>query len=200
MTEWKFTKRQPACRHCQHTFEDTEPHISALAVRGEEVAREDVCLACWKMQLSRGDLFWWRTRHEEGKKRGIALNLEALEALFTRLEGQAAGALAELRYVLCLVLMRKRKLKIERVERDADGEALIVSRPRRSELYRVAVFDFSPEKVDELRSRLQEVFEGAEAAEIDPEAAGGLADTHETTAADELAPTEDSEISAAPVE
>lgn len=200
MTEWKFTKRQPACRHCQHTFEDTEPHISALAVRGEEVAREDVCLACWKTQVSRGDLFWWRTRHEEGKKRGIALNLEALEALFTRLEGQAAGALAELRYVLCLVLMRKRKLKIERVERDAEGEALIVSRPRRSDLYRVAVFDFSPEKVDELRSRLQEVFEGAEAAEIDPDAASELADPSDAAAADELAQAEDAEVSASPVE
>ncbi|NUP97959.1 MAG: hypothetical protein HUU28_17515 [Planctomycetaceae bacterium] len=186
MTEWKFTKRQPACRHCQRTFEDTEPHISALAVRGEEVAREDVCLACWKTQVSRGDLFWWRTRHEEGKKRGIALNLEALEALFTRLEGQAAGALAELRYVLCLVLMRKRKLKIERVERDADGEALIVSRPRRSELYRVAVFDFSPEKIDELRTRLQEVFEGAEAAEIDPDAKVGAQDGDDAAADDEL--------------
>lgn len=200
MTEWKFTKRQPACRHCQRTFEDTEPHISALAVRGEEVAREDVCLACWKTQLSRGDLFWWRTRHEEGKKRGIALNLEALEALFTRLEGQAAGALAELRYVLCLVLMRKRRLKIERVERDADGEALIVSRPRRSELYRVAVFDFSPEKIDELRSRLQEVFEGAEAAEIDPAAAGGMQADDAEVAADELGPARSAEIAALPAD
>lgn len=200
MTEWKFTKRQPACRHCQRTFEDTEPHISALAVRGEEVAREDVCLACWKTQLSRGDLFWWRTRHEEGKKRGIALNLEALEALFTRLEGQASGALAELRYVLCLVLMRKRKLKIERVERDAEGEALIVSRPRRTELYRVAVFDFSPEKVDELRTRLQEVFEGAEAAEIDPNAAGELAAAGDAVAAEELGHEESPESAALPVE
>jgi hypothetical protein len=200
MTEWKFTKRQPACRHCQRTFEDTEPHISALAVRGEEVAREDVCLACWKTQLSRGDLFWWRTRHEEGKKRGIALNLEALEALFTRLEGQAAGALAELRYVLCLVLMRKRKLKIERVERDADGEALIVSRPRRSELYRVAVFDFSPEKIDELRSRLQEVFEGAEAAEIDPDAAGESPADDAEVPADELGHAPSAETAALPAD
>jgi hypothetical protein len=200
MTEWKFTKRQPACRHCQHTFEDTEPHISALAVRGEEVAREDVCLACWKTQLSRGDLFWWRTRHEEGKKRGIALNLEALEALFTRLEGQSTRALAELRYVLCLVLMRKRKLKIERVERDAEGEALIVSRPRRTDLFRVAVFDFSPEKIDELRSRLQEVFEGAEAAEIDPGAASGPRGGDDEAAHDELGDEATRESAAAPLE
>lgn len=170
MTDWKLTKRQPACRHCQRPFEDGESHISALSVRAEELAREDVCLACWRRQLAQGDLFWWRTRHSAERRGGIALNLEALDALFTRLEGRADGALAELRYVLCLVLMRKRRLKIERVERDADGEALIVSRPRRSEVYRVAVFDFSPEKIDELRTRLQEVFEGADGAEFAPDA------------------------------
>jgi hypothetical protein len=170
MTQWKLTKRQPVCRHCSRAFENGEPHVSALAVRGEEVAREDVCLSCWKSQSSHGDLFWWRTRHDEERKRGIALNLEALDALFARLEGRCEGQLAELRYVLCLVLMRKRRLKIERVERDADGEALIVTRPRRNDVYRVAVFDFSPEKIDELRTRLQEVFEGSEGAELEPAA------------------------------
>lgn len=102
--------------------------------------------------------------------------------------------------MLCLVLMRKRRLKIERVERDADGEALIVSRPRRSELYRVAVFDFSPEKIDELRSRLQEVFEGAEAAEIDPAAAGGMQADDAEVAADELGPARSAEIAALPAD
>ncbi|MBM3987321.1 MAG: hypothetical protein FJ294_05125 [Planctomycetes bacterium] len=165
MASWKFTKREPVCRHCARAFENGEAHVSALAMHSDEFAREDVCLACWKSQPSRGDLFWWRTRHAAERKRGLALNLEALEALFVRLEGSHEGQLAELRYVLCLVLMRKRRLKIERVERDADGESLLVTRPRRPEVFRVVVFDFSPEKIDELRTRLQEVFEGPESLE-----------------------------------
>jgi hypothetical protein len=180
MTQWKFTKRQPACRHCARAFENGEPHVSALAMHSDELAREDVCLACWKSQPARGDLFWWRTRHDADRKRGIALNLEALEALFVRLEGSNEGQLAELRYVLCLVLMRKRRVKIERVERDADGESLIVTRPRKPEVFRVTVFDFSPEKIDELRTRLQEVFEGPESLE------GGS----DTAAAGQQAPAE----------
>lgn len=162
MTDWKISKQELVCRSCERVFEEGEAHVSALCVNGEELAREDHCLACWKKRAAARDLFWWRTRHSAEKKRGIALNLEALEALFVRLEGRREVALAELRYVLCLVLMRKRRLKIERVERDDTGEALIVSRPRIKDLLRVAVYDFSPEKIDELRSRLQEVFEGAE--------------------------------------
>jgi hypothetical protein len=69
-----------------------------------------------------------------------------------------------MRYVLCLILMRKRRLKLARVERGAEGEAMLVRRPRREESLRVFVFDFSPERLEELRHELLQVFEGADPA------------------------------------
>ena len=39
---------------------------------------------------------------------------------------------------------------------------MLVRRPRREESFTVRAFDFSPERIDELRARLREVFEGAE--------------------------------------
>jgi len=163
MTDWKFTKRGDACAQCQRPFNEGETHVSSLAVEGEAIARNDSCLACWKTRDASADLFFWRTRHSENKPRGLALNLEALEGLFVSLESRAETQLRELRYVLCLILMRKRRLKIERVARTDSGEALVVSRPRRRETtFEVDVFDFSPEKIDELRGRLQDVFEQAD--------------------------------------
>ncbi len=162
MTEWKVTKRAPACTTCERTFEDGEAHVSALTIAEESITREDACLACWKKHPGAHERIWWRTRRDCAKKPGISLNLAALEALFVRLEGRAETALRELRYVVCLVLMRKRRLKIERVARDERGEGLIVTRPRHTDSFFVAVFDFTPQKIDELRARLQEVFEGAE--------------------------------------
>ncbi len=171
MPDWHLSKRQTACGGCERAFEDGEAHISALSLSGEDLVREDRCLACWKRaSAARGEgahaLLWWRTRHWNEKRRGIALDLEALEALFVGLEGREEVALQELRYVLCLILMRKRRLRIERVERDGEREALVVSRPKREPSYTVAVFDFDAAKIDELRQRLQEVFEGSEGAEI----------------------------------
>jgi len=168
MVDWKVAKRQAACSGCARAFEDGEAHISALSLAGGDLAREDQCLACWKKREHRDALLWWRTRHWIEKKRGISLDLEALEALFVGLEGRHEPALEELRYVLCLILMRKRRLRIERVERDGEREELIVTRPKREGTYTVAVFDFDPAKIDELRQRLQDVFEGAEP----PDAAG----------------------------
>lgn len=162
MNQWNVTKRAPVCGACQRAFEDGEAHISALLLSGEDIAREDACLACWRASAAQAERIWWRTRHSSSKRPGIALNLAALEALFVRLEGRQEVALRELRYVLCLILMRKRRLKIERVARDERGEGLIVLRPRIKDSFWVAVFDFSAEKIDALRERLQEVFEGAE--------------------------------------
>jgi hypothetical protein len=173
MTDWKFTKRGLQCALCQRAFAEGEPHVSSLAVEGEAIARVDACLACWKRRDAQpaaksavpADLFWWRTRHSSDKPRGLALNLEALEALFYSLGARTETSLRELRYVLCLILMRKRRLKIERVGRTERGEVLVVSRPRKEDLYEVDVFDFSPEKIDELRGRLQEVFEQSDVSE-----------------------------------
>ena len=162
MVEWKFSKRQPACAVCARPFEEGEAHVSALLVQSEQVAREEACLACWKQRDGREALFWWRTRHSLQKRTGLALDLEALEALFVRLEDRKEIALLELRYVIALILMRKRRIKIERIERDGERERLVVSRPRREGLYSVEVFDFDGPKIEELRRRLQEVLEGAE--------------------------------------
>ena len=58
--------------------------------------------------------------------------------------------------------MRKRRLKTARILRDAQGESFIVRRPRRDEELRVFVYDFTPERVAELRDKLRRIFEGAE--------------------------------------
>jgi hypothetical protein len=165
MGDWRIQKKLAACRVCSREFTDGERHFSLLSVRGDELEREDFCGNCWHARPqddAHSELFWWRTRRQIGKRRGLALNLEALEALFASLEGRSDRALRELRYLLCLVLMRKRRLKTVRVVRDVEGESFIVRRPRRQEELRVFVYDFTPERVAELREKLRRIFDGAE--------------------------------------
>lgn len=168
MSTWTFRRRHGACARCERAFEPDEVHWSALAVAQEQLAREDCCRACWRAldEAAAGErpawLFWWRTRHEVARKAGLALNLEAIEALFLGLEGRAETRLRELRYVLCLLLMRKRRLKIERIARDEEGESMFVRRPRRQESLRVFVFDFDAARMGELREELRTVFDSEE--------------------------------------
>jgi hypothetical protein len=183
MAEWKIRRRQGSCSACEREFEDGERHASLLRIEEDELARLDLCAACWRARDGggEGDLFWWFTRHQANKKRTVALDLASLERLFLELEGREEQRLREVRYLLCLLLMRKKRLKLERVQRGRAGEALVVRRPRRKEELVVHVFDFTTERIDELRTHLQEILEGA--GPTDEEAPEQPADE---------APTEDS--------
>ncbi len=204
MADWKIERRGGGCADCERGFEDGERHISALRVLEGELTRSDVCAACWPAARGSGDgdtapeslLFWWRTRHYTDKKRTVQLDLTALEELFVELEGREEENLRELRYVLCLLLMRKRRVKVERIERGPKGESFIVKRPRRDARFQVFVFDFTPERMAELRTQLQAIFDGAESVtpegldpagsedELPGEAAAGEADPQADGAAD----------------
>lgn len=167
MSEWKFRRRTGACTGCNTAFDDGARHVSVLSVTQEMLAREDLCLVCWQGRspaaAAAESLVFWFTRHREGK-RGMQLDLPTLEAVFLRLEGRSEPKLAELRYLLCLLLMRKKRLKIDRILRGdgGQGESMIVHRPRRKEALRVWVYDFSAERMDALKGDLLSLFEGAE--------------------------------------
>ncbi len=193
MVDWKISGRRGVCSACERPFEDGEAVISSLRVTAEGLERVDVCRALWEghpehargeacraacaartqgegqtQEVGEGALFWWAARHRLAKRRTIQLDLESLERLFDELEGHAELAVRELRYVLCLLLMRKRRLKVVKVERDAEGEFFVVKKPKREERYRVFAYDLGPDRLEEVRRRLQALFDG------DP-VGGGLA-------------------------
>jgi len=162
MDSWRFRKKHGTCTACERSFSDGERHVSLLAVAGEELTRKDLCDPCWEVHArSADDLFWWFTRFEIGRKRTLSLDLASLERLFIELEGREGEKLAELRYLVCLLLMRKRKLKLASVRRDQDGEFLVVRRPRRKEALPVAVHDFQPEQLEEVSARLSSILDGS---------------------------------------
>jgi hypothetical protein len=220
MADWRISRRRGTCSACERVFDDGERYMSSLRVTPEGLERADLCPAYWdgKPEAAHGeacrracqeraesgiegavegqDLFWWATRHQVERKKTVQLDLESLERLFLELEGKTEPAVQELRYVLCLILMRKRRLKVERVLRTAEGEAFRVKRPRRDERYEVRVFDFTAERMAEVRTQLQAIFDGAETvdgvgveepAEVGPE---------ETPVDQEVSPEDDPALTA----
>lgn len=163
--EWKIRRREPRCGTCQAEFPIGSRHASLLSIRGDELAREDLCVRCFEGRSSEGELFYWFTRQSEAK-RALALDLVLLEQLFVGLEGRAEKHVRELRYLIALLLMRKRRVKLVRVARGDDGESMIVRRPRRQEALEVFVFDFDAARMDELRGELARLFDGAEPAAV----------------------------------
>jgi hypothetical protein len=167
MADWKLSKRTDACTACERTFAEDEPLFSLLAFDSDEVRREDVCRACFpaRKEAAGARLIYWRSLHRVGKK-AVAVDFEALEGLFLALEGREEVELRELRYLLALLLMRKKRVKLLKTARKPDGEAMILRRPRRTEELCVYVFDLTPERSEILRGKLRAIFEGADLGEL----------------------------------
>ncbi len=117
--------------------------------------------------------FWWTTHHQAKPQKTLQMDMDALQRLFLELEGREETKLRELRYVLCLLLMRKKRVKLERILRDDEGESFIVRRPKLDARYTVEVFDFTPERMAEVREHLQAIFDGVDDDEALAQAARG---------------------------
>lgn len=191
MTNWKINRRYGVCAGCERAFDDGERIVNSLSVGPEGLDRQEHCVQWWegkqegcatqecsaacgeRAQALEGgagddpdstaqDLFWWYGRHLVDRKRTVQLDLGALERLFLELEGREEQGLRELRYLLCLLLMRKRRLKVEKLIRDGSEEAFLVRRPRHEGRYKVYVYDFDADRMAEMRTELQSIFDGAE--------------------------------------
>lgn len=164
MADWKTPKKEAGCGGCARPFEDGEAHFSILLLGPESLSREDRCRACFEGGDSlHEDLVFWRTRRRIAAKRGLAVDFDSVERLFLALEGREEERLAELRFLLSLLLMRKKRLKLVRLKRleGEGGEWMVLRRPRREESLLVRVFDLAPERAQALRDELERIFEGA---------------------------------------
>lgn len=165
MSDWRIHRREACCSGCEQPFQEGAPFFSLLFLEGDRLRREDRCPACFERPTPPGeatpDLVYWRTRHRSDPRARFAVDFEAIEELFLSLEGRREERLAELRYLLALLLLRKKRLKLAGVRRNAAGETLCVRRPRRQEEFEVQVFELDSERAQVLKAELARVFEGA---------------------------------------
>jgi hypothetical protein len=151
------------CAATQRELAPGEPCYSLLEVAGADVIRKDYCLDGWAGPPD-GVLGWWKGRVPElvAKRIQLAPN-DILLTLFDQLAEQPGQE--DMRYVLALLLIRRRVLRIETPLEFAsvpDGkgadraESLHLYCPKRDASYEVAVAMPTGERIDEIQQRLSE--------------------------------------------
>jgi uncharacterized protein YbaR (Trm112 family) len=132
---------QRCTRHCAVTLRELRPgetFYSTLTAEGAHVVRRDYSREAWQGPPE-NVLGWWKAQMPErdAKKVRFAPNdvmLELLETLEPRPDKQ------DMRYVLSLLLVRRRVLRLEDTEHNEAGqEVSVLYCPRRESTYRVAV-------------------------------------------------------------
>jgi hypothetical protein len=163
--EYNISRAAGECVKCRRALAENEEFTAVVVEKGEDLERQDWCLACWEAG-DRGDvggLFGqWRTRVPARQaKRKLFVDDALLVNFFQRLEGAAEPARLNFRFVLALVLMRKKLLVYERSAKDDAGNETWHMRLRGTdESHEVANPRLDEERITEVSLQLSEILQG----------------------------------------
>ncbi len=160
LLDFEITHCSRQCAASGRTIAPGETYFSTLHMDGASPVRRDYAASEWRGPAD-GVFAWWKSRaddHDSSKPKlapqDVHLNL------FNELASQPGEA--EFRYVLGLLLMRRRIVKLEESRRDEQGEVLIVNCPRRDEQYEIRVATLDAARTEQLQQRLVQLLYGGE--------------------------------------
>jgi hypothetical protein len=118
---------QPNTRRCSVTGRELHPgerYFSVLLDEGGKLLRRDYSAEAWQGPPDGAFSFWvGRIAAPQGRRRP-AIDDELLLDCFQRLDGQDEPGRVNFRYVLALLLMRRRRLKFEETRQEGPHEVL----------------------------------------------------------------------------
>jgi len=149
----RFSRR---CHATDEPIEAGQVYYSVLIAEGGDVVRRDFSLSAWKGPPDTA-LGWWKAQVPDAQAGRVhwAPN-DVMLHYFEQLEPVAEKA--DTRYVLALLMIRRRIIRLEETEVDSDGqECFLVHCPRNEREYRVRVVTPSRQRVEAIQQELAEL-------------------------------------------
>ncbi len=137
MTDYQI---QPNTRRCAITGRDLKPgekFYTALLEDGGKFLRQDYSSEAWQGPPAQVFSFWCGRVPAQEDSRKPRIDDELLLDCFQRLEGQDDPNRVSFRYVVALLLMRRKRLKFEEAHKDGTHEVLTLRCARTGTKYAV---------------------------------------------------------------
>ncbi|MCJ7778328.1 MAG: hypothetical protein MUP16_08450 [Sedimentisphaerales bacterium] len=113
MSEWEIDKPLGQCYGTGRKIEYGEEYFGALAVTEQGLQRRDFCADYWLSQKPEVFCYWKTKLPHPGQKKARFVDDDMLMAFFERLAAENEQEKINFRFVLALILMRKRRLKYD---------------------------------------------------------------------------------------
>lgn len=158
-------------RRCSSTDRELEPgdvYFSVLEAEGAELVRFDYSVEAWEGGPE-DCVGWWRSRvpSKEGSRPKLAPT-DVMLNLFVALDGRPGDE--PFRYLLGLLLLRRRALRRDDAKRTEDGrEVLTLFCPRRDEQFNLVVSEPDAALAEQLQQRMIDLLYGDGETDSPPE-------------------------------
>jgi hypothetical protein len=123
MSDWEIDKPLGQCCGSGRKIEYGEEYFAALVETGAGLVRRDFCADYWLAEKPNVYCYWKTRLPRPDEKKHKFVDDEMLMAFFARLEKETEQEKINFRFVLALILMRKRRLKYDSSE-TRDGKEI----------------------------------------------------------------------------
>ncbi len=120
MEEWTISKSVGKCAGTGKVIEPGEDYFATLVETGQGLVRQDYSAQYWNESKPAVYCFWKTKMPQSDQKKKIFVDDDMLFSFFERLATETDMERLKFRFVLTLILMRKRKLKYDST-RSEDG-------------------------------------------------------------------------------
>jgi hypothetical protein len=152
MTDYQIQSNSRRCASTGRELQPGEKFYSVLFDESGQLVRKDYAEEAWQGPPEDAFSFWSGRVPPPDSSRRPRIDDDLLLDCFCRLEGQAEQDRVNFRYVLALLLMRRKRFKFEEARVDGDQEILLLRCSRSGEKYQV----LNPRLTEEAMAAVQE--------------------------------------------
>ena len=157
MSEWEINKPLGQCHGTGKKIESGQEYFGALVETEEGLQRRDFCADYWESQKPEVFCYWKSKLPEPGQKKQLFVDDQMLMAFFERLEKETELEKINFRFVLAMILMRKRILKYDETINKDDKEIWRLRIVGEKQIVEVVNPHLDEEQIEQLSSQMGEI-------------------------------------------
>ena len=159
MDEWEINKPLGQCYGTGRKIEYGEEYFGALVETGEGLQRQDFCADYWEKEKPNVFCYWKTRLPHPNQKKQIFVDNEMLLAFFERLSKEIEQEKVNFRFVLALILMRKRRLKYDATRVEDGNEIWRLRIVSEKQIVEVINPHLDEEQIEQLSSQIGQILQ-----------------------------------------
>ncbi|MHC4075625.1 MAG: hypothetical protein ACYSRR_05040 [Planctomycetota bacterium] len=159
MSEWQINKPLGQCYGTGAEIEHGQEYYAALVDSPEGLQRRDFSVDYWQGQKPQVYCYWKTKLPSPDQKKKIFVDDDMLIAFFERLAAETEQEKINFRFVLMLILMRKRKLKYDSSRIEDDIEIWRLKVTGENSFVEVINPHLNEEQIEQLSSQLGQILQ-----------------------------------------
>ncbi len=159
MSEWQISRALGQCYDTGHEFKPGQDYYAALVETEDGFERRDFSVEYWLSDKPETYCFWKTRMADEKQKKRLFVSDEMLMAFFERLAEETEPARVNFRFVLTLVLMRKRRLKYDSAENIEDREVWTLRVTGENRMVKVVNPHLAEDQIEQLSAQMGQILQ-----------------------------------------